>query len=132
MPATFPSSTTVATADAVQDYRNRGWAVAETANGVCLITDDQISAIELTGELAAEVNRFLQANNLIGPVIEIPGSQPREIHLVVGAAKAVAVDAGQELGGAVAVEVGRAEGVARHVPARAEPEVVGQRGVGVD
>ncbi|MEU7140395.1 hypothetical protein ABZ942_13165 [Nocardia sp. NPDC046473] len=88
MPATFPSSSTLAASDAVQDYRRRGWTVAETANGVCLITDEQIAAVELTGPLAAEVRRFLRANNLSGPVIEIPGAERREIHLVVGAAKA--------------------------------------------
>ncbi|MEV6555709.1 hypothetical protein AB0M22_08330 [Nocardia sp. NPDC051756] len=89
MPATFPSSSTFAAADAVQDYRGRGWTVAETANGACLITDEHVAAIELTGPLAAEVRRFLRANKLSGPVIEIPGAERREIHLVVGAAKAV-------------------------------------------
>lgn len=88
MPTTFPSSVTEATSDTVQDCRRRGWTVAETTNGVCLITDEQISAIELTGALAATVRRYLRANNLSGPVIEIPGPQRREIHLVVGAAKA--------------------------------------------
>ncbi|MGW4767239.1 hypothetical protein ACWEO2_04245 [Nocardia sp. NPDC004278] len=88
MPTTFPSSVTEATSDTVPDCRRRGWTVAETVNGVCLITDEQISAIELTGTLAATVRRFLRANNLSGPVIEIPGAQRREIHLVVGAAKA--------------------------------------------
>lgn len=102
MPATFPSSSTLPASDAVQDYRRRGWTVAETTNGVCLITDEQVAAIELTGTLAAEVRRFLRANNLSGPVIDIPGAQRREIHLVVGAAKATrAIDALRTAGATV-------------------------------
>lgn len=102
MPTTFPSSVAEAASDTVQDCRRRGWTVAETVNGVCLITDEQISAIELTGTLAATVRRFLRANNLSGPVIEIPGAQRREIHLVVGAAKAaMAIGALREVGAIV-------------------------------
>ncbi|WP_378733935.1 hypothetical protein [Nocardia brasiliensis] len=88
MPATYPSSGTTATPDAMRDYRGRGWTVAETANGACLITDEQLAAVELTGALAAGVRRFLRANNLSGPVIAIPGTQRREIHLVRGLGKA--------------------------------------------
>lgn len=110
MPTTFPSSVTMATPDAVQDYRRRGWTVAETANGVCLITDEQVSAIELTGTLAATVRRFLRSNNLSGPVIEIPGAQRREIHLVVGAAKA-----------ALAIEALRAAGATVHTDSASIP-----------
>ncbi|WP_433207813.1 hypothetical protein ACQP1G_22705 [Nocardia sp. CA-107356] len=102
MPTTFPSSVTETTSDTVQDCRRRGWTVAETANGVCLITDEQISAIELTGALAATVRRFLRANNLSGPVIEIPGAERHEIHLVVGAAKAaMAIRALRDVGAIV-------------------------------
>ncbi|WP_433684947.1 hypothetical protein [Nocardia sp. CA-119907] len=102
MPTTFPSSVTEAVSDTVQDCRRRGWTVAETVNGVCLITDEQISAIELTGTLAATVRRFLRANNLSGPVIEIPGAHRREIHVVVGAAKAaMAIGALREAGAIV-------------------------------
>ncbi|WP_433659164.1 hypothetical protein ACQPW1_43085 [Nocardia sp. CA-128927] len=102
MPATFPSSVTVATPDAVQDYRRRGWTVAETANGVCLIIDEQIAAVELTGDLAAGVRRYLRANNLSGPVLEIPGPERREIHLVVGVAKAtMAIEALRNAGATV-------------------------------
>ncbi|MFQ6394540.1 hypothetical protein ACLMAJ_13870 [Nocardia sp. KC 131] len=102
MPTTFPSSVTTVTPDAVLGYRRRGWTVTETANGVCLITDDQISAVELTGALAATARRFLRANNLSGPVIEIPGPQRREIHLVVGLAKAtMAVNALRSAGATV-------------------------------
>ncbi len=89
MLTTFPSSLTEATSDTVQDCRRRAWTVAETTNGVCMITDEQISAVELTLALAATVRRYLRANNLSGPVIEIPGPHRREIHLVVGAATAV-------------------------------------------
>ncbi|MFI9401317.1 hypothetical protein [Nocardia sp. NPDC052316] len=88
MPVTSPSSGTTATLDAAENYRRHGWTVAETANGHSLITDDQIAAVELTGALAAAVRRFLRANNLSGPVIEVPGAQRREIHLVRGTTKA--------------------------------------------
>ena len=84
MPTMFPTSVTVASQDTTQDYTRFGWTVAATANGACLITDDRVAGIELTGELAANVRRFLRANNLSGPVIEIPGAQRREIHLVTG------------------------------------------------
>src|SRR5881628_3797343 len=80
---TFPTSVQAATVAAcAQDYTERGWTVAETANGICLITDETVSGIEVRGELAASVRRFLRANNLSGPVIEIPGTERREIHLV--------------------------------------------------
>ena len=85
----FPTSVHAATlAATAQDYIQRGWTVAETANGICLITDTNVSGIEVAGELAANVRRFLRANNLSGPVIEIPGAERREIHLVTGLAKA--------------------------------------------
>lgn len=74
--------------DIAHDYSRLGWTVAETANGACLITDQAIAAIEVSGVLAARVGQFLRANKLIGPVIEMPGPQRREIHLVVGIAKA--------------------------------------------
>lgn len=86
---TFPTSVPAAAlAATAQDYIRRGWTVAETANGICLITDEVVSGIEVSGELAADVRRFLRANNLSGPVIEIPGAERREIHLVTGVRKA--------------------------------------------
>jgi len=100
---TFPTSVSAADMDAAaQDYIQRGWTVAETANGLCLITDDEISAIEISGELAGEVRRFMRANNLSGPVIEVPGTERREIHLVTGLRKAaMALDALREAGAIV-------------------------------
>ncbi|MFF0541598.1 hypothetical protein ACWEVD_17755 [Nocardia thailandica] len=100
MRTTFPTTASAAeTAAAMQDYAERGWTVAETANGLCLITDENIAAIEVTGELAASVRRFLRANDLTGPVIEIPGQERREIHLVTGVAKAtMAIAAMREAG----------------------------------
>lgn len=86
---------------AAQDYDQRGWTVAETANGLCLITDEDISAIELSGELVPAVRRYLRANELGGPRIEIPGPQPREIHLVTGASKAQLAIAALRKAGAV-------------------------------
>lgn len=84
---------------AAQDYIQRGWTVAETANGICLITDEDVSGIEVAGELAGDVRRFLRANNLSGPVIEIPGEERREIHLVTGLRKAaMALEALREAG----------------------------------
>ncbi len=86
---------------AAQEYTQRGWTVAETANGLCLITDDELSAIEVSGELAGQVRRFLRANNLSGPVIEIPGTERREIHLVTGVRKAAMALAALTAAGAV-------------------------------
>ncbi|MFI9511436.1 hypothetical protein [Nocardia sp. NPDC052566] len=89
MRTTFPTSVSAAEMTAAaQDYSERGWTVAETANGLCLITDEELAGIEISGELAAEVRRFLRANNLTGPVIELPGAERREIHLVTGLRKA--------------------------------------------
>ncbi|AFU00939.1 hypothetical protein AW168_03485 [Nocardia brasiliensis] len=101
VPATFQSPVTVATVNAAHDYCDRGWTVTETANGVCLITDEQVAAVELTGALAGEVSRFLHANNLLGPVVELPGAQRREFHLVVGAAKAALAIAALRDAGAI-------------------------------
>ncbi len=89
--------------ESAQECIQRGWTVAETANGLCLITDDQISGIEITGETAAFVRRYLRANDLTGPVIEIPGTERREIHLVTGIRKAT-----------MAIEALRAAGVIVH------------------
>ncbi|MTE15591.1 hypothetical protein [Nocardia aurantiaca] len=79
----------VALSVAAEDYRRYGWSVEATGDGVDLITGEQIAAVELTGAVAAGVRRYLRANNLSGPVLEVRGPQRREIHLVVGAAKAV-------------------------------------------
>ncbi|TQM29423.1 hypothetical protein [Nocardia bhagyanarayanae] len=103
MRTSFPTSVSAADMDAAaQDYIQRGWTVAETANGICLITDDEISGIEVSGELAGAVRRFLRANNLSGPVIEYPGADRREIHLVTGLRKAaMALEALREAGAIV-------------------------------
>ncbi|APA94893.1 hypothetical protein GL305_03830 [Nocardia seriolae] len=95
MRTTFSS----AVEESAQEYIQRGWTVAETANGICLVTDDELSGIEVTGETAAFVRRYLRANNLTGPVIEIPGAERREIHLVTGLRKAGrAIEALREAG----------------------------------
>ncbi|RBO91842.1 hypothetical protein [Nocardia puris] len=103
MRTSFPTSVSAADIDAAaQDYIQRGWTVAETANGICLITDEDVSGIEVSGELAGEVRRFLRANNLSGPVIEFPGADRREIHLVTGLRKAaMALEALREAGAVV-------------------------------
>ncbi|RJO77110.1 hypothetical protein D5S18_13160 [Nocardia panacis] len=102
MRTTFPTSISAAEVTAAaQDYTERGWTVAETANGLCLITDAEISGIEVRGELAADVRRFLEANDLAGPVIVIPGVERREIHLVTAVAKAEMAIEGLKAAGAV-------------------------------
>ncbi|NUP26700.1 MAG: hypothetical protein HOQ44_08405 [Nocardia sp.] len=103
MRTTFPTSVSAAAKSAAaRDYAQRGWTVAETTNGLCLITDEDLSAVEVTGELAASVRRYMRANNLTGPVIEIPGAERREIHLVTGMRKAQrAVEALREAGAVV-------------------------------
>ncbi|MGW4768750.1 hypothetical protein ACWEO2_12025 [Nocardia sp. NPDC004278] len=103
MRTTFPTSASAADMTAAaQDYIQRGWTIAETANGICLITDEDVSGIEISGELAGEVRRYLRANDLAGPVIEIPGAERREIHLVTGLRKAaMALEALREAGATV-------------------------------
>ncbi|MEU1985214.1 hypothetical protein [Nocardia sp. NPDC019395] len=103
MRTTFSTSVSAgAKSAAARDYVQRGWTVAETTNGLCLITDADLSAVEVTGELAASVRRYLRANNMTGPVIEIPGAERREIHLVTGMRKAQrAVEALREAGAVV-------------------------------
>ncbi|MFF2551140.1 hypothetical protein ACFVUS_09065 [Nocardia sp. NPDC058058] len=91
--------------EVVREYRDRGWNVDETSGGPRLVTDERIAAVELTGPLAAGVRRFLRANNLSGPVIEVRGAQRREIHLVVGAGKAAkAIEALRASGAVVYTE----------------------------
>lgn len=85
---TFPSFVPAARSAHAQDYSQRGWTVAETANGVCLITDENTAGIEVCGELATVVRRYLRANNLTGPIVALPGRERREIHLVTGVRKA--------------------------------------------
>ncbi|MFF2553390.1 hypothetical protein ACFVUS_20495 [Nocardia sp. NPDC058058] len=101
---TFSSSVMAAAlAASAQEYTERGWTVAETANGISLVTDENLSGIEVTGETAAFVRRYLRANDLTGPIIEIPGAERREIHLVTGLRKA-----------AMAIEALRAAGAIVH------------------
>lgn len=50
---------------------------------------------------------------------------------VVASAEAFAIQAGQEFGGGVSVEVRQAESVGCYVPSWTEPEEVGKRGIGV-
>ncbi|BAW10078.1 conserved hypothetical protein [Nocardia seriolae] len=78
----------VATSIVAADYRRYGWTIESTGDGIDLITGPEIAAVELTGAVAAGVRRYLRANNMSGPVIEVHGAQRREIHLVVGVAKA--------------------------------------------
>jgi hypothetical protein len=73
---------------ATEDFSARGWTVAQTANGLILVCDDVVAGIELRGKLAADVRRYLRANNLTGPVVDIAGPERREIHLVTGLPKA--------------------------------------------
>lgn len=103
MRTTFPTSVSAAAVTAAaQDYIQRGWTIAETANGISLITDADLSGIEVSGELAGDVRRFLRANSLSGPVIEIPGAERREIHLVTGLRKAaMALEALREAGATI-------------------------------
>lgn len=103
MRTTFPTSVSAAEMTAAaQDYTARGWTIAETANGICLITDEDVAGVEVSGKLAGDVRRFLRANNLSGPVIEIPGTERREIHLVTGLRKAaMAIEALREAGATV-------------------------------
>lgn len=100
MRTTFQTTVSAAElAATMQDYTERGWTVTETANGISLITDDTVSGIEVTGKLAAGVRRYMRANNLTGPIIDIPGAERREIHLVTGLKQAkLALAALQQMG----------------------------------
>ncbi len=83
-------------------YARRGWIVAETANGVSLVTDRNVCGVEVSGEIAARVRAYLTANSLLGPVIDVPGAEQREIHLVTGVDRAErAIAAMREMGAIV-------------------------------
>ncbi|CAM2977756.1 hypothetical protein [Skermania piniformis] len=85
-----------------QGYAERGWTVAETANGVSLVSDRTVCGVEVVGELATRVRNYLESNALIGPVIDVPGDEPREIYLVTGIDRAaLAVAALREMGAVV-------------------------------
>ncbi|WP_233532493.1 hypothetical protein [Antrihabitans sp. YC2-6] len=62
--------------------------VSTTANGITLITDDVVCGVEVPAELAEGVHAFMRANNLTGPVVELPGAERRQIHLLTGVRKA--------------------------------------------
>ncbi|MVU82881.1 hypothetical protein GPX89_37305 [Nocardia sp. ET3-3] len=109
----------VALSVVAEDYRRYGWTIEATGDGVDLITDEQIAAIELTGSVAAGVRRYLRANNMSGPVLEVHGGQRREIHLVVGVAKA-----------ARAIESLRAAGAIVHTDGARVPLPQGTRPIG--
>jgi hypothetical protein len=51
-------------------------------------TEHTVTGVELRGDQAAAVRRYLRAGDLTGPIIEVPGPQRREIHLVTGLANA--------------------------------------------
>lgn len=89
--STITADAIAATADS---YSDRGWLVATTANGISLITDDTLCGIEVPADIAELVDQYLAANRLTGPVVEIPGAEPRRIYLATGIAKAaLALDA---------------------------------------
>ncbi|MFH5208511.1 hypothetical protein [Antrihabitans spumae] len=91
-----------ALAASADEYTKRGWMVTTTANGISLITDANVCGIEIPAEYTDGVHAFMQANMLLGPVIELPGSETRQIHLVTGVAKAaLAIAALRELGAIV-------------------------------
>ncbi|MEC3917111.1 hypothetical protein [Nocardia sp. CDC160] len=93
---------------AAEDFRRYGWTIEMAGDGLDLITDERIAALELTGSVAAGVRRYLRANNLSGPVLEVMGPQRREIHLVVGVAKAArALDSLRAAGAIVHTEGAR-------------------------
>jgi hypothetical protein len=50
---------------------------------------------------------------------------------VVTSSETLTVETCQEFGGRVSVEIGKAEGVGCYIPSWAEPEEVGERGVGI-
>ncbi|WP_345495117.1 hypothetical protein [Nocardia callitridis] len=101
MITTFPSLAATATPEVVLGYRDRGWTVAETTNGLCLITDARIGAVEFVDNVAEGVERYLRANALSGPCLEIPGRSRRHIHLVVGIDRAPGAVATLHAAGAV-------------------------------
>ncbi|MET0316449.1 MAG: hypothetical protein ABW188_06465, partial [Rhodococcus fascians] len=83
------------------DYSDRGWNVATTANGISLITDATVAGIEIPAEHAGAVRHYMRANQMVGPVIELPGSEPREVHLVTGVANASMAIAALQAAGAI-------------------------------
>ncbi|WP_054814262.1 hypothetical protein [Nocardia arizonensis] len=112
-------------ADAAQDFARFGWTVAATAEGLSLITDEHVAGVELTGDLAVGVRRFLRANDLSGPVIEVPGPHRREIHLVTGSSRAEMAIAALRAAGAI-VHTGGAR-----IPLPPEFVSVGDRAWGI-
>lgn len=90
-----------------------GWTIASTASGNCLIADETVCGIEVSGRLADHVRRYLRANNLTGPIIGLPGDERREIHLATNPGKAsLAMTALREMGAVV-----HADGAAIPLPA---------------
>lgn len=69
-------------------YRSWGWPISRTGSRLLLATGAQVSAVELTEDLAAEVQRFLTIRMLSGPAIALPGAPRRWLLLAASADQA--------------------------------------------
>ena len=98
-----PSASVLAAS--AQAYSQKGWLVAETSNGIALVTDNNVCGIEVDEKIADQILVYLRANKLTGPVIEIPGSERRMIFLATGVNKATrALDAMRDFGATIHAE----------------------------
>jgi len=91
-----------APAAAAEQYTRWGWPVTIIGTRLLLTTGTHVSAVELTADLAGEVQRFLAARLLAGPVIALPGT-PHHWLLLASSAEEAAQGSMDRLDGRSAI-----------------------------
>lgn len=73
-------------------YERWGWLVRQAGDRLLLITNAQISAVELPAALGGEVQHYLTVRMLAGPVIALPGAPRRWLLLTQSADESAPVN----------------------------------------
>ena len=98
----FPPAVPGAPAAAAEQYTRWGWPVTIIGTRLLLTTGTHVSAVELTADLAGEVQRFLAVRLLAGPVIALPGT-PHHWLLLASSAEEAAQGSMDRLDGRSAI-----------------------------
>lgn len=98
-PTAAAANSTSSLAHIAAEYELNGLPVALGATGISLFTDETFCAVEVPASIAAAVRDYLSANDLLGPVVKLPGVNGADLHIAVGLANApLAAEALREFG----------------------------------